>query len=285
MTDAMCAYLSLNQLLMGKKVKELPSVAVEYLKRNQLLDAYSKALEVTRIKVEPLTRIFLNTLRSREYAFNIPEGTNEPLMLSQVAQIARENSYDPDTCAHWGIYLISDVRASTTGEDYVADSVLYLTAETEKKNPDLDSAMHEAFALYTYGTPKPSDRQMRVVTDVFKLYTIDGDTRVTTEALASILRAFVTAQLSPRDVGEFCMELSDLAIPLRITKALCYWGDYTRTTVHVIVPRAASQTTLVIGILPINEFIAMIKSSPNVFVGACAKGQRLVFKEAVSALG
>lgn len=285
MTDALCIYLSLNQLLLGKKVKELPSLALEYLKRENLVDAYGKALDVRRVTVNDAEKIFINLLRTPDYAFNVSKGNSAPLTLANVATLVRENNYDPDTCAHWAAYLITDFRDSTTGEVYVADSHLYVTPKFMDEYPDLEVSMNKAFSLFCWGTDSVTSRKMQQVHDLYKMVVIDGDTVLTTKAFSSLLRGFVTAQLSPVDAGAYMLELSDLAVTLNTTQALCYWGDYARETVRIVVPRGTSDVTVVLGVLPIDEFIKILGQDPRAFADVCAKGQKLVFKRDINLAG
>lgn len=145
--------------------------------------------------------------------------------------------------------------------------------------------MVKAFSLYCWATDHADSRRMRLVHDLLKMAVIDGDTVLTTKAFGSLLRGFVTAQLSPIDAGFYMLELSDFAMTLSATQVLCYYGDYARETVRIVVPRGTSNVTVVLGVLPIDEFLKILNQDPNAFAGVCAKGQKLVFQKDINLAG
>lgn len=277
MTSAMTMYLALNQLLLGKKIKELPLEARQFLEDNNLVQPYDRALKVKRLVVTPLEKLFINLLRTPDYTFNMPNADKAPLSLEQVVKVVRDNNYAPDTCAHWAIYLISDVTDSFNGKDYIQDSVLSLTPQTMGSGVDLTDCMKRAFAIRCWGVLNPTEKGMRAFREVSDFVALQGEMAMTVKKFEKLLKGFVTCQISPRDVGEYSLIVSDLAATLKVVHGLCCWDNVAHTLVRLIVPRGTADGTVVAGIIPTDDFMTLLGDNEDALRYARARGTEIVF--------
>jgi len=273
----------MNQLLLGKKVKELPPVARTFLEDNGLVASYDKALKVKRLVVTPVEKMFINMIRTPDYAFNIPDSKKVPLSLEQVVRIVRENNYAPDTCAHWAVYLISEIDRSYTGKDFIEDSVLYLSEQTDASGVNLEDAVKRAFAIHCWGVLNPNERVMKAFNEIYTFVTLPGEMSITVPKFEGMLKSMVTAQVSPRDIGEYSLIIPDYAVTLAATKGLCGWGNIARTLVRVVVRRGNANNTIVAGIMPMEDFMVIMSENEDALVNAHAQGSEIVFGAAKGA--
>lgn len=277
MTSAMNIYVCTNQLLLGKSSRELLPELREFLVTAGLAELYDKAQRVKRVRINAIERMFINLLRTPDYAFNMTTGANKgALAMHQVAEAVRENNYDSDACVQWANYLITDIGSSTKG-DYISNGVLYLTEKTEKANIDLEAAMKRAMAAYCWGCIEPVQKSKDTVKTLCSWANIEGDMTLTSAKFKDLLRSLVQLQISPVDVGEYVLSIPDLSVSLPIFHGVCYWSDVNSLGVQVVVPRGTSEQTIVAGNLVAADFLQLVMEDPTVVERARANGEQIIF--------
>ena len=279
MTSAMKIYFATNQLYLGKPVRELPSVITDYLRENNLLKKYEDALKISRTGMSELSTLFLNLFRTPDYALAPAKG--EPLPLSEVANIARQSNFNPDTCAHWAFQLVSAIKPSFTKYNYVADSTLYVTPKVDTEGTELAEAIYKAFAVYTWGSDEFTPQRCKCCNDAIEFYNLTTDGKDYTPALfEKLLDSFISASLSPVDIGRCVLTISDLSKLYSATGALVCWTDHMQSQVSMIVPRGKSDTFIAHAIFGRDDFLNLAETNMSYLRNAYIRGNSVSFRGA-----
>ena len=276
-TTAMMNYYALNQLLCGKSFKQLDNPLQSFLRREQLEEAYSSAATQLPEERDNVVRTFLNYLRVPDYTFDITE-EGKPLLISQVAEIAREKNVPIQGCSHWAVYLISGFNENVRPLPEVSDGFLAPDAKILEEEPDLMLAMERAFCAYVWGTMKePNSKYKDWFKQLLDTVMVSEDISLSTSKMESLLEGFAKHRVNPLDVGRSAVVVSDLSEMMRTYKCLARWADVNRGAVSIVIPRNSSQSTLASGVLSIEDFKALVTNEPETLQNMCAKGDRISF--------
>lgn len=279
MTSSVLRYFILNQLLLRRKFKELPTEAQKQLEEDCLVEIYKDVVELPRQDRPPIEQMFLNMLRTSDYMFNLAGESKAPLSIAQVADSVRDNNLPVDKCVGWAIQLISKVVVGETYIDYVADSVLYLSEDTYKAGIKLDQAMANAFEYYCWGKLDATSPEKGLVQSIIcKVFPV-GEVAMDAKSLRSILLGLQQYRINPADIGNSVVKISDLSLFFRQYGCLASWVDESQLQVQLIVPKYRSATTVVRAMVNAKDFIELAQQSRGSMGDFYVKGGELHIKE------
>ena len=263
----------LNQILMGRGVEGLNENLLigldltELNKRIQTIKENNK-----KINLLELERVFLNFLRTPEYAAGNVNGSHVPL--SKVAELCRKEGLDPVSCAGWLAKCVQQVEVL----DYMApatfgDGVLRLP-EHQCKDDTIKAAVNNAFSLFVWGCHNPTKKQQSLVSRLLTLTDPKGSFAFKNSDLLEVVTAIADSGLSIDMLRSTVLNIPDLKPVFDLTGVLMWEDGADMNNVRLLVPKGKQDRAWATSV-KLSDVITLVDRKLENFVNITSKGEYL----------
>lgn len=275
MTNSVCRFYIVNQLLCGVEFDKLVPQAQEELASSQLVERYRALSKLPALSLDKMQSTMLNFLRMQQYDYCLSSTNHKVLTLRDVVRLVRSKDMAPSSVDHWAAACFKEVKEISKGTPYIQDGILYTTAEFLSRGYNLDKQMRRMFALYCWGSEKPNSSLKEFVLGWVKLTQPGQDTLCSTAWLEKQFALLEASEVGSKVIGSAALTVSDLNPVLAVSGVPAQYSSPSAESVLVRVPTKSNNKVVCVE-LSTPDFVKLSGLEGRGLVNAFVRAGQLV---------